>query len=249
MESQSKFIKDYIKLVNLYQNATSKNNIGKALYIFIYDYPYFRNLILETTGVNDLDLAIKTIELGSLKKHIKKFRQGLDKNSVNIFLLNDSQFFIPQEDLRLNYPIKFRRKDTGSKQRYFTLFSLINKAAISSENWSEFRVKYRRYFIELIEGEDYFFQLSNRWGNYLKRLTVNKSGKVTFVDSGMQATLALFLAESLVLKLPNMETDIKLFCTDPWLSSIFTGKYYTTDADYLFSLERAVEQSSKDSSI
>jgi hypothetical protein len=111
---------------------------------------------------------------------------------------------------------------------------------LESTSWKEFEIKYENNLKRLLEKNEHLNEIFNKIGVELNSILKNEKS-VTFTDSGMQGTFALFMAESIKRINKNIKTDIQLFCVYPWLKDIFKGRFQTTDARYLFSLERLTE--------
>lgn len=236
------FSNNYLQLIKNYITVENRSDVARALYIFIYDYPQYKNTILRETKIDENEIRITDINPEELKGQIEEFKSTLPIHSPSIFLLNDAEVFMSSKRNKQEKAIKVTRSDIGIR-RYFKLFNLINDSVINASNWIQFRTEYKKNFKLLIESDSYLAVLSEKIAMDLSTVKSNPN-KVTVIDSGVQGTFALFVAESLENKYVNIKTDIQLFCLNPWLSNLFKDKYFSTDPNFLFGLERLAEQKS-----
>jgi hypothetical protein len=236
------FSNNYLKLINNYITVENRSDVGRALYIFAYDYPQYKNTVLREIKIDENEIRITDINPEELRGQIEEFKSTLPIHSPSIFLLNDAEVFMSSKRNKQQQAIKVTRADIGIR-RYFKLFNLINDSAINASSWTQFRTQYKKNFKLLIENDSYLSVLSEKMAMDLYTVK-NNSDTVTVIDSGVQGTFALFVAESLENKYVNIKTDIQLFCLNPWLSNLFKDKYFTTDPNLLFGLERLAEKKS-----
>lgn len=232
--------KELVTLIRASTRDTDRDLIEKGLAVWTYNYPKgFSSLLTRYTGVEIAKTDTLYIEQSALRSAINNFKREIGAiQGAKIFLLNDAKLLSsngPDE-----YFVNFHRRLLGSEENYLLLFRLVNKALGKSDGWGEFRLNYSLEFEKAISGSRVLKKIRAKAAGVVGQLP--RATKTTFIDTGLQGTLAMFLAETLETDRPGTTTDIRLFSVYPWLSAYFKGRFYTDDVSYLFSLERLTEQ-------
>jgi ADP-ribosylglycohydrolase len=240
-ETHIQYSGELVQLVKKHLNSGGdEREIAQALSIWTYTYPTQLRVYLES----ELHLIIPTRQTKTDQSDLQGlhfFRESLTQNGMtNVYLLNDAKIFFP-DNRSPTLKIRFSRKDLASETDYLKLFQIVNRAALSTSNWESFVAKYGVELKELLENSEHLQNVFSAFAKAVKNI-IGEEKKICFVDTGLQGTFALFLRECLYSIDPTITTDIRLFCVYPWLAQIFESRFFTTDAQALFQLERRVEQ-------
>ncbi|MFH2085746.1 MAG: ADP-ribosylglycohydrolase family protein [bacterium] len=221
---------------------TDVTKVEDALSVWTYKYPTKFVKKLETL----LNLKIprqSALKAKNLNQHITKFKNDLlNDGKKHVFLLNDAKVFYPGNDSTRVLKMSLSRKNLGSQENYLKLFSVVNSAALQAKNWKDFIQAYSTELGMILESNSDLRALHTSMTRELRAI-VGMEDNICFVDTGLQATFALFLMDCYLQVKADVKSEIKLFCVYPWLSKLFVGRAYTSDASLLFHLEQRMERS------
>lgn len=146
--------------------------------------------------------------------------------------------------------LSFGRRDLPQPWRvtYAQLFGLVNRAAVAADgNRQRFQRRYAAdaaRFRSTSIGKTVVHRLEERAGHLLPTLAAAAGQRqtVVVVDTGMQGTLALFVARwfEAALELSPLSIGVRLVAVYPWLSSVFRGSHVSTDSRVVEALEEGV---------
>jgi hypothetical protein len=144
--------------------------------------------------------------------------------------------------------LRFGRRDLPHPRlaSYVLMFELVNRAAVAANgSWGRFLRLYdaemKRFDRDPI-GKIVDRRLARRAGPLLSPIAAAAAtGKdIVVVDTGMQGTLALYVARWLEVQLAirPRSVDVQLLAVYPWLSTLFGGRHVTTDCRVVAALEK-----------
>ena len=237
------YSQNFLKLVkkNTKKDESLSNEFKVALSVWAFgETDEYRNYLKKFFKISFVNLDSVDFKSEFIVSRIVAFRNFFFKEKEKrILIYNDAKIFHELTDGDNIQPLRFSRKHLREKENYLILFDLINAAALEADGWFDFRNVYRSKLNDVLSNNKFLKEISFSIGKYIVTKLVNKNDqKIVFVDTGLQGTFALYLAECVRIFLPSVETDVNLFCIYPWLSKLFKDRYFSTQTAMLYRIEQ-----------
>lgn len=167
----------------------------------------------------------------------QKFVDELAKKSGEcIFLLKDTQNVLDlyQQKTDRGFGLLVNRSYFGSEEIYFELIDLIYKSLDGIDNYEDFLDRYFENFRQFIKDKN----LRKKSLEIFEYVNKHTDQSIIWVDIGFQFTFTLFCYASVRFHSENsIKQDIYNFTVYPWLTDLFSGKFFTDKNELALPLE------------